>query len=141
MRKNNPKKIKLEREKGQNLVEFASAIVIVLIMLSGAIDFGRVYITLVSLNDVAQESAIYASLAPSDITGIKQRVRDTSRWPVDLSSLPDDQIEVQTIGSACAGNSVKVKLTYNFNFIAPFIFGENLNLSSEAVDTILTPPC
>ena len=128
-------------ERGQSLVEFALGITFILILMSGTVDLGRAYFSLLSLRDAAQEGALYGSLAPPDTAGIRARVRETSAWPVDFSGLTDDQIKVNITGPACAGSEIKVTLEMDFVLAAPFISGNVLPLVAEAKDTILQPAC
>lgn len=131
----------LPAERGQNLVGFSAAMMVVLVLLSGVLDLGRLYTSLLSLRDAAQEGASYASIAPTSLHEIQERVRQTSSDPIDFAAFADSQIEVQVTGPACSGNCVTVRLRYDFHFIAPFIHGITIPLSAEATDTILTPPC
>lgn len=129
------------RASGQSLVEFALGISFILILLAGALDLGRAYFTFLSLRDAAQEGALYGSLAPDDIAGIRAHVRASSGWPVDFSSFTDAQIEVNTTGPACVGSELKVTLHLDFVMAAPFLGGNILPLVAEASDTVLQPPC
>ena len=135
------REMKHKAERGQSLTEFAVGVIFVLVLLAGGMDFGRAYFSYISIRDAAQEGAAYASIAPTDVTGIRGRVRDTSANPIDLSSFGDDQIDVVVSGSACASNTVSVTVEYEFNIVAPFIAGNTLHLEAEAIDTILQPPC
>lgn len=128
-------------ERGQSLVEFALGITFILILMSGTVDLGRAYFSLLSLRDAAQEGALYGSLAPPDTAGIRARVRETSAWPLDFSGFADDQITVSITGPACAGSEIKVTLEMDFVLAAPFISGNVLPLVAEAKDTILQPAC
>ena len=143
-----------QNRKGQGLVEFAVVMPMILTLIMGIVEFGCLMIIYtgattasreaaryISIRDAAQEGAAYASIAPSDVTGIRSRVRDTSSEPLDLSSFSDDQIDIVVSGSACAGNTVSVTVEYDFNIVAPFIAGNTLHLEAEAIDTILQPPC
>jgi len=129
------------REKGQSLTEFAVGVTFILVLLASGMDLGRAYYSYITVRDAAQEGASYASIAPSDVHGVRARVRSTSSTPVDLSSFADDQIDIQVVGSACAGGAVKVTVDFDFNLVAPFISGNTLHLQAEAIDTILQPPC
>lgn len=129
------------KERGQSLTEFAIGTTIIMIMIAAGLDFARAYYSFLSLREAAQEGAAYASIAPGDTYGIRTRVKDTSSQPVDFASFTNDQIDIQYSSYACAGNTVKVKVDYDFNLVAPFIAGNNLHLSAEAIDTILQPPC
>jgi Flp pilus assembly protein TadG len=130
-----------KREKGQSLTEFAVGVTFILVLLASGMDLGRAYYSYITVRDAAQEGASYASIAPSDVHGVRARVRSTSTTPVDLSSFADDQIDIQVVGSACAGGAVKVTVDFDFNLVAPFIAGNTLHLQAEAIDTILQPPC
>lgn len=132
-------------EGGQGLVEFALGVTFLVILLAGVLDFGRAYLTLIALQDAAQEGAMYGSLDPT-VSSIQARVHETPwSWPIDFSlpDFPDAQIVVQIIGAACEGadNRVRVEVTHNFEFIAPFIGGKTLPLKGESEDTILLPTC
>lgn len=135
------KHLSKRKERGQSLTEFAVGVTFILILLASGMDFGRAYYTYLSVRDAAQEGAAYASIAPSDLGGIRARVRETSTDPIDLSTLSDSDITVTVTGSACAGNLVTVTLDYDFELVAPFLAGTMLSLQAEANDQILQPPC
>ncbi len=130
-----------KEQRGQSLTEFAVGVTFIMILLASGMDFGRAYYTYLSVRDAAQEGAAYASIAPSDVSGIRARVRETSSDPIDLSALSDSEITVAVTGSACAGNLVTVTLDYDFEMVAPFLAGTVLSLQAEANDQILQPPC
>jgi Flp pilus assembly protein TadG len=132
---------KKRKERGQSLTEFAVGVTFILILLASGMDFGRAYYTYLSVRDAAQEGAAYASIAPSDVSGIRARVRESSPDPIDLSSLSDSEITVTVSGAACAGSLVTVTLDYDFELVAPFMAGTVLHLQAEANDQILQPPC
>ena len=136
-----PVSLRSKVERGQSMVEFALGITFILLLMSGTVDLGRAYFSLLSLRDAAQEGALYGSLAPPDTAGIRARVRETSGWPVDFSGFTDDQIQVNITGPACAGSEIKVTLEMDFVLAAPFISGNVLPLVAEAIDTILQPSC
>jgi hypothetical protein len=131
----------LRRENGQGFVEFAVGITILLVLLAGVLDLGRAYFSYIALQDAAQEGASYASIAPSDIDGIRDRVRATSSGPIDFVLFDDSQIEVQLLGGSCTGNGIKVTVKIDFRLVAPFFSGNSLALSAEATDTILQDTC
>ena len=131
----------LRRENGQGLVEFAIGITFLLVLLAGILDLGRAYFSYIALQDAAQEGASYASIAPTDITGIRERVRATSSGPIDFVLFDDSQIEVQLLGGSCTGNGIKVTVKIDFRLVAPFFSGNSLALSAEATDTILQDTC
>jgi Flp pilus assembly protein TadG len=139
------------RQRGQSLVELAISLTVILLLLSGAVDFGMALFSYVAIRDAAQEGALYASLNPADDAGIRDRVRATSTHPVDLTTFADSQIDIDIIGAACEGtsgldsNAVKVTVSYDYPIIMPYVGaivgGQTIALHAEVIDTILTPRC
>jgi hypothetical protein len=142
---------KTRREGGQSLVELAISLTVILLLLSGAVDFGMALFSYVAIRDAAQEGALYGSLNPTDLDGIRDRVRSTSTHPVNLAAFADSQIVIQIIGASCEGltggasNGIKVTVAYDYPIIMPYvgaiIGGQTINLRAEVTDTILTPRC
>ena len=135
-----------QKEQGQALVEFAAVLVILLVLLAGTLDLGRAFFVFMSLRDAAQEGATYASINPTDTTGINNRVRATSTNPVDLSDTSLVNVTINPVGPQCAGNAVEVVVAVpDFRITTPLlgsIIGtQSLNLEARVTDTILTPPC
>lgn len=128
-------------ESGQGLVEFAIGITFLLVLLAGILDLGRAYFSYIALQDAAQEGAAYASIAPTDLDGIRDRVRATSSTPIKFDAFDDSQIVVQLLGGSCTGDDVKVTVGIDFRLVAPFFSGNLLPLSAEATDTILQDSC
>jgi predicted secreted protein len=79
--------MKNKRERGQSLVELAISLVIMLWLLSGAVEFGLAFFQFVQLRDAAQEGALYGSTHPTAVTttgGIIDRIKGSSATPIDL---------------------------------------------------------
>ncbi len=119
--------------RGQSLVEFALAATLMIFLLVATIDFGLAFFSWITLRDAAQEGAVYGAMFPpisstdaAPISQIQARVRTAATTPVDLSNLPLGQIEIlvtDTGGNwnACAGNAIRVQVTYNYRIITPMI--------------------
>lgn len=60
-------------ESGQSLVELAVSIVILLILLAGVVDLGRVAYYYIAMRDTAQEAASYAAIFPHKSDEILKR--------------------------------------------------------------------
>jgi Flp pilus assembly protein TadG len=146
--------------KGQSLVELAISLVILLYLLSGAVEFGILFFQYVQLRDAAQEGALYASIHPGDLATIETRARASSGTsPIDLSAAAGkatvkifiDDVLARSNGvntgatvSACEGHAVRVEVSYTHRIFMPFmpklIARENITLVGSVTDTILTPP-
>ena len=69
------------REQGAALVEFAVVLPLLMVMVFGAMDVGRLYFEQVALADAAQEGAFYASFEPDDHTKTTTRVIESLNDP------------------------------------------------------------
>ena len=101
------------RRRGQNLVELAIAVPLLLMFLLGTVDLGRMFFGYIELRNAAFEGARYAITNPSDTTGIKAQVEDhgvPSGTTVTVSCSNGD------CGSITAGSSVTVTVTASATF-------------------------
>ena len=132
---------------GQSLLEFAISLTFMLILLSGAVDFGIGLFYYVAMRDAAQEGAVYGSLNPDDVDGIGVRVSEASGDGLIAGIYADEKLEVAVAysGSHCEGNGITVTLTYDYPlsmpFIATFIGRDYIKLRAAVTDTIITPVC
>lgn len=55
---------KNEREQGQSMVEFLLVLPILMLILSGLLDLGRIYFTFIALEEAAAEAALYLAIRP-----------------------------------------------------------------------------
>lgn len=139
-------------QQGQSLVEFSVSMVILLILLTGVVDFGWAFFTLVSLNDAAQEGAAYAAICPAQTTNIRTRVLESAPDLIG-TTLQSGDIEVCIAGlqnTGCGatpqiGGYVKVELAYSHRVITPFIGAiigtQTIPLRAGAWNRILQTTC
>jgi Flp pilus assembly protein TadG len=141
-------------ERGQSLVELSISLLVLLYLLSGAVEFGLAFFQFVQLRDAAQEGALFGSMNPSAGNGpIETRVRAASSSPIDLAdtSIVNVTITAQdvetgnaiTASQACEGDALTVQVSYNHNVFMPFIpqlIGQNfIALNATVTDTVLAP--
>jgi hypothetical protein len=133
------------RERGQSLVELALSLTVILLLLSGAVDFSIAYFSFSAMQDAAQEGALYGSINPDDEDGIINRVRGASTNPVDLADEDLVDVVVSLPGDACEGNEVRVNVVYDYPISMPFIGAiigsQQIRLNASVTDTILQPVC
>jgi hypothetical protein len=134
-------------ERGQSLVELALSFTILLMLLAGAIDFGRAFFTWVSLRDAAQEGAAYGSIDPTNIPEIENRVYNILE---SSNAVPDPRSNVTVLrtilGQACLGYIIQIDVDYpTFPLTMPFLSSvigtETLSIHATIQDTILKPTC
>jgi hypothetical protein len=133
---------KKRQEKGQSLVEFAVSVVILLLLLSGIVDLGRLFFQYISMRDAAQEGATYGILYPDDISGIQSRAMVILSNPTD----PDISVNVTINGAPCGGNEIIVTVSdasfqITMPFIGAFLGGQTIPVSTSISGTILRPSC
>ena len=138
----------IKSQRGQSLVELSVSLVLLLLLLSGAVEFGMAFFQFVQLRDAAQEGALYGSMNPTDTTNITARVRGASSSPIDLSTITPSIVIIPN--ATCSTHPVEsdgitVTLTYNHKIFMPFlstIIGRStIPLTASVTDTILTPVC
>jgi len=130
-------------ETGQSLTELAIAMTVILIVLAGVVDLGRLYYTYLALQSAAAEGAAYGSIAPTDAAGIVTRARGES--PSGIVDWSNATITSAVVGQACTGGAIRVEAETTYTLITPFIGaiagGQQLSLRASVVNTILSPVC
>jgi Flp pilus assembly protein TadG len=141
----------LKSERGQSLVELSISLLVLLYLLSGAVEFGLAFFQYVQLRDAAQEGALYGSMDPAG--AIESRVRGASSSPIDLAdgTLVLVTITATEVGSgnpipatgACEGDALMVQVSYNHQIFMPFIpqliGSSTIPLNATVTDTVLSP--
>lgn len=83
------------KSRGQSLVEFALVLPLLLMLVLGAMDFGRLFYTKMVITNAAREGANYFAYHPGDITGMKSVMVDeanSSTITLTEGDIPDPQI-------------------------------------------------
>lgn len=137
---------KIKSERGQSLVEMAISIVILLLLISGIVEFGMAFFQFIQLRDAAQEGALYGSINPTDVANITLRTKGASSSPINLTTDPNLTIAIQyKDNKKCEGDAITVRLTYQHKIFMPFvptILGKTaIPLNASVTDTIISPLC
>jgi Flp pilus assembly protein TadG len=130
------------RQHAQSLVEMALGLMVVLWLLSGAVDFGVGFYSYVAIRDAAQEGALYGSINPTG--DIAARVRASSASPVNLTNTTNVHVTVTLPSPACAGHQLTVGVVYDYPImmaLTSIITGPVIHIRSSATSTLLLPPC
>jgi Flp pilus assembly protein TadG len=143
-------------ERGQSMTEFALSLVLLLTLLAGIVDLGRVFFSYIIIRDAAQEGAVYGSIAPKDdltvfSNEVEDRVKaaftdpsDSSNVPIDISKL---NVQTEVLGATCAtpGSGVRVKVDYLVPVTMPFlgmiIGSQEMKMTATVENAILSPIC
>jgi len=146
---------KIKKERGQSLVEMAVSLVLLLLLLSGAVEFGMAFFQFIQLRDAAQEGALYGSINPNTVAPIEERARGASSTPINLTDTSKVGVDIivrdkttnspKSLTVACEGDGLTVTLNYTHYIFMPFlsnVLGRNyINLSASVTDTVLKPLC
>lgn len=116
---------KRDRERGQSLPELALSLVMLLMLVLGAYDFGRAFYTWIALRDAAQEGASYGSITcPACGAEVVSRAQSTAYGPsVFIGGLADSITVSCAMPNGCnPGDPIIVTATYpNFTITTPFL--------------------
>jgi Flp pilus assembly protein TadG len=86
----------LRGEHGASLVELAVMLPLFILVLAGAVDFGRAYYLAIEISGAAQAAAAYGSQNPTDTAGMKTAAQD------DAPNVPNLSVTTPTYGCECA---------------------------------------
>jgi hypothetical protein len=151
MMKSVVRKVVQKSQKAQSLVEFAVILTLLLVLLAGVVDLGRVFFAYIGMRDAAQEGIVYGSVNPTHCHQIEGRVRDNLTNPE--TAIVDTNIDGEICAEAskdntraCLGNEIEVKVIENeFPITMPFlgtVLGkQSIRLEASVSGTILRPAC
>jgi Flp pilus assembly protein TadG len=131
---------KKRKQVGQSLVEFALLLPILLLILAGVLDLGRMFYSYVAVTDAAAEGASYAAIYPNDTTGILDRVQSASGGLVVIDrSLVS--VSCPSCPTIATGDRITVTVVYSYTLATPFISaivpGGALMLNAVSSESIL----
>lgn len=145
--------------RGQSLVEFALVVPVLLILVAGAIDFGRAFYGWITIENAAKEGAMYGARNPrcdTTKTGCASSATVSYSVNKDLSGLTGvsqtvscvapDQVTVRDLNAnngptICReGDTYRVAVRYPFRLITPIlasIVGQQLTIASTSTAMVL----
>ncbi|MCT4566679.1 MAG: pilus assembly protein [Maledivibacter sp.] len=107
----------LKSKKGQAMVEMAIVIPILLIILMGIFEFGRIFNTYIILTNASREGARRAALGASD-TEVNEKINNAVLY---LDSTNLTTLITPSKSSRKRGSEVKINIQYDVDIIAPII--------------------
>jgi Flp pilus assembly protein TadG len=128
--------------RGQSLVEFAISFPVVMLMILFGIDFGRVFVGWVTLNNAIREAANFAAInpnawtTPGSATAQAEFVRLINAESANINCTLPNPLPTPTFPSGSTiGSPAVVKITCQFSLITPIvknILGGQINVSASA---------
>ena len=99
--------------RGQSLVEFALCLPVLVLIFIGVFDLGRAFHSYIIITNSAREGAFYASMHPTDTTGIRARaVAEAQASGIQISAA---DVQVSTTGTS--GAPVTVQVSHSFHLL------------------------
>ena len=115
------------RSRGQALVEFAVVLPVFLLILAGVIDFGLGLYSQMTVINAAREGARYAVVnTPLNTSNVTNRV-EAMTGGLDQSQLT---VNVSCQAACASGDTVVVRVDYDYHMLWPLAFGNTIDLSS-----------
>lgn len=105
------------REEGQALVELALVLPILLLLIFGCVEFGRIFGTHLLINNLARDAARYGVVGHSD-SEINDLIISNSAW------LDEDNLLITikpSYNDREKGEALDVKVDYSLNLLTPVI--------------------
>ncbi len=103
-------------EQGQALVEMALVLPILILIIFGIIEFGRIMNTYLIVTNAAREGARQGVVGGND-TAVQNAVKNTA-YTLDPAKLT---ITINPMGTRSRGAALNVRVTYRLDIIAPVI--------------------
>ena len=122
-----------KREHGQSLVEFAVSVGLLLLILLGILDLGRVFHAAMVITNAAREGAYYGGMHPEDTGGIVAHViQEAQDSGISLAS---DTITVS--GSGVSGPAMCVTVEHEFSLLTSVLPGVQTILLRRTANMVI----
>lgn len=117
-------------DRGAAAVEFALVVPLLMLIVVGIIQFGRIYSLQIQLSGAANAGARYLSVNPTDEAVTRDRTRDAGpRNPL----LADGEITVTTPSPCSVSSQVSVVAIRTFVFDIPLLPNPNVDIEGRGV--------
>ncbi|MEH7225121.1 TadE/TadG family type IV pilus assembly protein [Bacillus sp. JJ1566] len=113
----------MKSQKGQSLVETALILPILLMLIFGITDFGRIFHAYLTLDHAGREAARVATVG-SNLGTIHTKITDATDSlgsSVGKKVFFGASIVTDTTATPTSGDEVKIELTYKVDFLTPII--------------------
>jgi Flp pilus assembly protein TadG len=138
-----PRRLRLSLDpRGQSLVEFAISFPVLMLMILFGIDFGRVFLGWITLNNTVREAANYAAINPAAWTAPENAAAQaeyarliTSEAAGINCTLPTTLPRPSFPSGTTIGSPATVAISCKFSLITPLIsslLGNQVNVSASA---------
>lgn len=121
-----------KREAGQDLVEFALLLPVLLVLMAGILDFGRLLGVYIDITNVSREGARYASVQPGAMASTITARAVAEAQACGLDDLNATHITVLPATGRTDGTLVTVRVVYPVELLTTSLLGgSTINLRAE----------
>jgi len=129
------------KNRGQSLLEFALILPLILVVLLGVFDLGRVYFASITLTSAAREGARYLSVYPEDISSTPAythtrnvTIEEARNSGILLLTTDVDVLCPDADHDDCcdSGQPARVEVTHHFNLILGWLLPSPITITREA---------
>ena len=117
------------RDRGTALLELAIVAPLLIVMVFGVIDLGRLIYTRITLHEAVQEGSIYASTNPDDPNGTIFRV---------VESVDNPAIDPANVTVECPSDTIRIATTHDMALVTPLFRGRTVTLTAEVTTDIFS---
>jgi len=119
-------------ERGQSAVEFALLLPVLMLILFGVVDLGRVFFAAITIANAARAGVRYATQHPSDPNGAIAVANAEAQGQGIVLTDPTVSSVTVSCPQGCGSNlPVQVTVTYNVALIMGFVLPSPVSLSSS----------
>ncbi len=114
------------KDRGQGLVEFALLLPILLLLIVGAVDMGRMYFSYMTIKNASREAAYLGTTWPPVDAASQNMIKARAIQEVTgtlATSDPPLKITPSCPEGCTATKTVRVDISYDFQMVTTFIFG------------------
>lgn len=128
-------KTKTEKHKGQTLVELALVLPILLLLVFGIIDFGRILNAYIMVSNASREAARYYAVRSTQATA-EAEAKALVLKKTPFITITDSDIDIKTENIVASEKKVTVTVSYKFEFMTPVggiakLINKDTDFSSE----------
>jgi len=131
------------QERGQNLLEFALVLPMLLIVAFGVLDLGRIFFATITLTNAAREGVRYLTIHPDDVANEYAEYWGAQSAAIDEANYSGISISAAQVTATCSnadsdnfcdsGTPATVSVTYDFDLVLGWVLPTPITVTRSAV--------
>ncbi len=123
--------VRPERERGQNAVEFALLLPLLMLVVFGVLDLGRVFFAAITIANAARAGARYAAQHPSDPNGaIAIAQAEAQGQGINLADPTTSSVTVSCPQGCASAQPIQVTVSYSVTLVMGFVLPSPVQVSN-----------